>query len=89
VSRAAVLIVCLAVAACGGEDIERDHTASFVACLKRHGGTAVRAAPQLARLPWGTAEAGSSFGLERLVLVSGEDTVEDCREEVAPGEAGP
>jgi hypothetical protein len=67
VPRAAVLIACLAAAACGGEEIERDHTASFVACLKRHGGTTVRAAPQLAGLPWDTAEAGSSFGLERLV----------------------
>jgi hypothetical protein len=133
VPRAAVLGACLAVAACGGEEIERDHTASFVACLKRHGGTAVTDAAQLPALPWGRAEAGSSFGLDRLVyseiyvgdrmvvvlfplglredhmtdeqmwaavrtdpqrfrsvvLVDGDNTADECREEVAPGEADP
>jgi hypothetical protein len=61
--------VCLALvcAACGGDGGERDHTASFVACLKRHGGTTVSGAAQLTGLPWSEAEAGSGFGLERLV----------------------
>ena len=65
--RVAWLAACLALvcAACGGG--ERDHTASFVACLKRHGGTTVSGATQLAGLPWGEAESGSGFRLERLV----------------------
>ena len=61
------LALCLALvcAGCGGG--ERDHTASFVACLKRHGGTAVSGPAQVAGLPWAEAETGSTFGLERLV----------------------
>ena len=63
------LALCLALvcAGCGGGGGERDHTASFVACLKRHGGTTVSGPAQLADLSWGEAETGSSFGLERLV----------------------
>ena len=132
--RFAALITCFAAAGAGcGDEIEKDHTASFVACLKGHGGTAITSAPQLAALPWRTAEAGSSFRLERLVyseidvgertvvvlfplglrednmtdadlqravradprrfrsvvLVGTHNIVEDCREEVAPGEADP
>jgi hypothetical protein len=66
--RAASLAACLALAfnACGGGG-ERDHTASFVACLKRHGGTSISNGAQLAGLPWGEAEPGSGFRLDRLV----------------------
>ena len=62
-------VVCLALvfAACGGGGGERDHTASFAACLKRHGGTTVSDAAQLAGLRWDQAESGSSFRLDRLV----------------------
>jgi hypothetical protein len=132
--RAGWLAACLAVAAAGcGDEVERDHTRSFVACLKRHGGTTVSAASQLTGLPWRDAEQGSGFRLDRLVyqevyvgdrvvvvlfplgfrkdhlmdeafaravrtnprrfravvLAPDGDTVENCREEVAPGEAVP